>query len=107
MRGRTDQRWALVGGFALSVLLALAFHPALAASAASGMSAPSVPLTSIESGPADKILPSHFDWCEPALRSAGLPLALPVFPTRDRSEKRSRSTRYYGPLHQRPPPSLS
>jgi hypothetical protein len=96
-----------MGSLALTVLLTLAFHPAIAASAASGMSAPSIPRTLIESGPADKILPSHFDWCEPALRGARLPLALPVFRAGDISEKESRSARCYGPLHQRPPPSLS
>jgi hypothetical protein len=106
MRKRTDQLWA-VCGFALVALLALAFHPELAVSAASGMSAPSAPGTFIESGPADKLLPSHFDWCEPTHRTAGLPLAIPVFRSGDGSEEDSRSARYYGPLHQRPPPSLS
>jgi hypothetical protein len=106
MRKRTDQLWA-VCGFALVALLAVAFHPKFEVQAASGMSAPSAPGTSIESGPADKLLPSHFDWCEPALRTAGLPLGLPVFRAGDGSEKGWNSVRYYGPLHQRPPPSLS
>src|ERR1019366_7965026 len=106
MRRRTDHRWAMVCGFALTVLLALAFHPELTVSAASGMSAPSAPRTSSESGPADKLLPSHFDWCEPALRTANLPFALPVSRPSDYSGQASRPARYYGPLHQRPPPSL-
>jgi hypothetical protein len=106
MRKRTDHLWA-VCGFALVALLAVVFHPEVAVQAASGMSVPSAPRTSIESGPADKLLPSHFDWCEPAVRTAGFPLTLPAFRAGDGSEKDSRSARYYGPLHRRPPPSLS
>jgi hypothetical protein len=106
MHKRTDRQWAVVCGFALTALLAVVFHPELAVGAATRVSAPSAPRTSIESGPADKLLPSHFDWCEPALRMAGLPLALPVLRAGEGSDTDSRSERY-GPLHQRPPPSLS
>jgi hypothetical protein len=60
MRRRGDHLWA-VCGFALIALLALAFHPELASRAATGMSAPSAPRTSIESAPLDRLLPTHFD----------------------------------------------
>jgi len=106
MSKRADRLWA-VCGLALVALLAVAFQPEFAVRAASGMSAPSAPGTSIESGPADKLLPSHFDWCEPALRTAGLSLTLAVFRAGDGSQQGWSSVRYYGPLHQRPPPSLS
>ena len=106
MRRRTNHVLA-VFGFVVVALLALAFHPEFNAGAATGMSAPSAPRTSIEPAPIDKLLPSHFDWCEPVLRTAGLPLALPVYRAGESSEKDARSARYYGPLHQRPPPSLS
>jgi hypothetical protein len=107
MRTRTNRLWALVGGFALIVLLVSAWHPAFAAMDAAGMSAPSLPRTSVESAPLDKLLQSHFDGCGPARRTAGIVLALSVCSSLDSAKHDSHSAQHYGPMHRRPPPSLS
>src|ERR1700722_4842036 len=107
MRKRTCRLWAVVGGFALIVLLVSAWHPGFAAGVAAGMSAPSTPRTSIESAPVDKFLQSHFDGCWPALRAAEIVLAPAVSSSLYGARHDSHSVQHYGPLYRRPPPSLS
>jgi hypothetical protein len=107
MRQRASHLWAAVGVFALVALLALAWHPGFGAEFAAGMSVPSTPRTSIESAPVDKLLQSHFDGCVPDRRTADIGRAPASFLPVDGARQNSRATQHYGPLHRRPPPSLS
>ncbi|HXJ38933.1 MAG TPA: hypothetical protein VNH18_06615 [Bryobacteraceae bacterium] len=107
MRKQTNQLWVGVYAFALAMALALASHPGPASRSATGMAAPSAPRTAIESAASDKLLPPHFDWCTPAPGVPHFSLVLHVAHTGDGAGQDSRSSWRYGPLRQRPPPSLS
>ena len=104
---RAGKPGAVVGGFAIVALLVLAWRPSVSAEFATGMSVPATPRTSIESTPLDKFLPSHLDVSGPARRTADFGLTPAVFLPVDDARQNSPATRHYGPLHRRPPPSLS
>jgi hypothetical protein len=71
MRRGTNRVWVLACAVTLTVLLAVAYHPQFGRNSATGMSAPSAPRTSIESGPLQNLLRSHFEGTGPARVTAG------------------------------------
>jgi hypothetical protein len=108
MRRRTSYFWAFGAFFAFLALLIFDGRPNTVAGAASGLSAPSAPVVSVDSAPAAKLLRSHFNGCGHALRSANLSLALRASRAiRKAREVAADAQPVYGPLHRRPPPSLS
>jgi hypothetical protein len=108
MGWRTSHLWALGACFAFVVVLFFGGHPDLASGAAASLSTPSAPRASVEAAPVAKLLPSYFDWCGHALRSARLSLPLSAIRTGDgTSQSAGAAAPHYGPLHRRPPPSIS
>jgi hypothetical protein len=108
MRWRNSCAWALAGSFAIAVVLVLACQPGFAPAAGAGMSAPVAPRVSVESAPAAKLLPSHFDWYTPPSRFGSHGLAASAIGAANRAKPSVGSaTESYGPLHRRPPPSFS
>jgi hypothetical protein len=107
MRKRTGQLWAMVGGFAIIMLLVSACHPEFGAGSATGMAAPSAPRTSFESAPLDKLLQSHFDGCgaSPETNTFELTRLSVCLVGSDGFD--SPAVQHYGPLYRRPPASLS
>lgn len=108
MRRRTSHVWALAGSVALALLLALAWHPGVAAGPTAGMSAPAPARASVESAPAAKILQLHFDWGGQALTRGSLAVSPESARAAGHEERGTAGARQcYGPLYRRPPPSFS
>jgi hypothetical protein len=104
---RVRHVWGLVTLSALIAVLALAAHPGFAPRAASGMSAPPAPRTSIEAAPLDNFLQSHPDWFAAAPVAVSEPATFPVIRI---SVVRGFVALARPPavaLRQRPPPFLS
>ena len=103
----TDRVWVLACTFALTVLLAVAYHAQIGRNAATGMSAPSSPRTSIDSAPLNQLLRTPFDSAVP--NPSAVRYGFPIAATRvDQCVVRVCCLSWnYGPLHRRPPPRLS
>ena len=107
MRWRGSFVCALAGSLGLALLLVLACHGGLTASAASGMSAPVVPAPSTASAPVAHFLQSQFDWHGCELRALGFSVVLARLGAIEKSNRRvNAAAPHYGPLHRRPPPSF-
>jgi len=107
MRWRTSYLWALGAVVAFVALLVFDGRPNLAV-ADGCVSAPTVPSASAESAPVVQLLQSHFEWCSHALRSINLSLALQASRANEGAHQVPDAGQpQYGPLHRRPPPSLS
>src|SRR5512142_1587835 len=107
-RSRASVVWALAAGFVLAALLIFATHPLVLTRPEAGMSAPIPRSASIESAPAIRVLPTHIDVYGSVPRPAapvppltGVGLG-PIF-----HWVAAAAEPHYGPLHRRPPPSLS
>jgi len=107
MRWRTSHAWALGGVLALAFLLLLAGHPALNTASPAGLSAPSVPSASIESASAVQFLQSHFEWHGLVAQRLSSSHADVVICATDGAQHVRIALSHYGPLHRRPPPSIS
>src|SRR5437764_437693 len=107
MRGRASFAWALAGGFLLAALLVFATHPVLISGPAAGMSAPAPRSSSIDSGTDGRLLQTVVHG-GPVLLSSGCAFALRALGAcRDEGRCVPCTAPHYGPLHRRPPPSLS
>ena len=105
---RKSYLWALGAVVALAAALAFGGHPGLAVGGAGSVSAPSVPSASVDSAPVANLLQTHFDGNGHALRGASLSRALRATGTMEAVRPVAGGAQpYYGPLHRRPPPSLS
>lgn len=108
MRWWARLSWALAGCAGLALLLALACHPGLAMGAAAGMSAPPAPDASIESARGAQLVRVQVGSHGLVLRTLSLSLAVADPGASGESRQTSGpSVPHYGPLHRRPPPSLS
>ena len=108
MRFRNGFAWAMAGIASFAFLLFLACHPGSAAAPSAGMSAPKAPSAAIDSTPAAQLLQSRADWHGLAIRSLPISFTLaPLAATRDTRHDPKPDRPHYGPLHRRPPPSLS
>ena len=108
MRSRISLAWAVAASAPLVFLLALSCQLSFVANAPAGMSAPSVPVRVIESAPAAHLLQSPFDGQGLAHRSQTLSLELiALFAIQTSGESSKAFSQLYGPLHRRPPPSIS
>jgi len=92
----------------LAFLLVLACHPVALATIPAGMSAPAVPIASLESGSRAHLGPTRLDWHALASATSGL---LPLSASgRDEISGpvclRAKAPEF-APLHGRPPPSFS
>jgi hypothetical protein len=109
MRWRTSFAWALAGSVVLAFLLVLAAHPAMYAGGSAGMSAPApFPARCFESASAVQLLQPQFDGDGRALRALTCSLTIVAVRAPDDTRQDAGTTPpHYGPLHRRPPPSLS
>ena len=108
MHRRTTCVWTLAASLALAVVLSLVCHPALPPANGAGMSAPVAPRASLESGPAARLVPSHFHFAGELPRSSGLLAALFAFSAAECLPPAAAvATHAYPPLYRRPPPSFS
>jgi hypothetical protein len=109
MRSRISFAWALAASAPLVFLLVFSCQLSFAANApAAGMSAPTAPVRVIESAPAVHLLQSPFDGQGLALRSQNVSLELIALFAIQSSVASSQAIYHlYGPLHRRPPPSIS
>ena len=107
MRRSASPLWILALGFVLTVLLGAAYHPQVAHDPAAGMAAPLAPRISLESGAIQKLPRPQFDGSASGRLAAGIEFL--TFATRidEYAGRVICSARHYGPLHRRPPPSLS
>ena len=109
MRWRIGLAWALIiAGVGLAFLLVSACHPGFTTTTPAGMSAPMDPAPSIESALATQLLRLQSDGHGQALRVIDLSFALETVCATNRAGQDSGPAQpHYGPLHRRPPPSLS
>ena len=109
MRWRNSFAWALAGSVVLAFLLVLAGHPAIYNGGSAGMSAPApFPARCFESASAVQLLQPQFDAHGGALRVLTSSLTVVAVRAPDQAGQDAGTTPpQYGPLHRRPPPSLS
>jgi len=108
MRRRTGYFGALVAFVVFVALFVFEGRAHAAVGGADAMSAPCVPVASVEPAPGGQLLQSHFNGCGHALQSADLPLTLRAILAGELVRQESGAVLlHYGPLYRRPPPSFS
>lgn len=107
MRRSASPLWMLAFGFLLAVLPGAAYHPQFVRDPASGLAAPSAPGTSLEPGAIQKLPQPQFDGSALERRTTGVEFLTSSTWIAEYAGLVICSPRYYGPLHRRPPPSLS
>ena len=108
MRSRISFAWALAASAPLVFLLALSCQLSFVEKAPAGMSAPSAPARAIEATPAAHLLQSPFDGHGLVQRGETFsPELIALFAIQSSVGRSQALSPLYGPLHRRPPPSIS
>ena len=108
MRWRTKYLWTLGVLIAFVTVSVFGARPSVMGRNAGGVSAPPALSASAESTPVIKLPQLHFDWCGQAPQSANITFSLRGSRVRVRSRELAGAAQpHYGPLHRRPPPSVS
>ena len=108
MSCRTRYLWALGAFVAFAALLVFDGRPNVALDRSGAVYVPPAPKALVKSAPVARLLQSHFERYSDALRSTSLVLALQAIRKGERAEPVAGAAKaLYGPVHRRPPPSLS
>jgi hypothetical protein len=108
MRWRTKYLWSFGVLIAFVTVSVFSARPSVVGRNAGGVSAPPALSASAESTPVVKLPQLHLDWCGHAPQSANITPSLRGSRVRVGSRELAGVAQpHYGPLHRRPPPSVS